>query len=239
MNSYTINFLIILIYGFLVVCVMIPIFFPNISLMHELVDMSYLVTHLVKRVIVFMILVHKNFFPLEMWFFHKNIFLFSTSLFENQDDTIVLPTPSYDPLSLPKPYLAHHLHRAHDPKTQATLDLTISNSPTTSPHPSHVAINNAPHSSLDAPKSSSPPITLHLPLIPSSPSMDIHPPFIHKSTRSTKPPSHFKDYQAHHATLLASSVSFPIMSGTRYSITRYVSHSNFSEHHRIFINNIS
>jgi len=73
---------------------MIPIFFPNISLMHELVDMSSLVTHLVERVIVFMILVHKNFFPLEMWFFHKNIFLFSTSLFENQDDTIVLPTPS-------------------------------------------------------------------------------------------------------------------------------------------------
>jgi len=127
--------------------------------------------------------------------FHKNIFLFSTSLSENQDDTIVLPTTSHDPLSLPKPYLAHHPHPAHDRQTQATPDLTISDSPTTSPHPSHVAIDNAPSSSLDASESSSPPITPHLSLIPSSLSIDIHPPFIHKSTRPTKPLSYFKVYQ--------------------------------------------
>jgi hypothetical protein len=71
MNSYTTNFLIILIYRFLVVCIMLPISFLNISLMHELINISFLVIHLVKRVIVFMILVHKKFFSLEMWFFTK------------------------------------------------------------------------------------------------------------------------------------------------------------------------
>jgi hypothetical protein len=71
MNFYTTNLLIILIYGFLGVCVMLPIFFLNTSLMHELINVSSLVTHLVKRVIVFMILIHKNFFPREMWFFMK------------------------------------------------------------------------------------------------------------------------------------------------------------------------
>ncbi|KAI5342446.1 hypothetical protein L3X38_010321 [Prunus dulcis] len=39
--------------------------------------------------------------------------------------------------------------------------------------------------------------------------------------------------------LLSPSAPSPITSGTRYPITRYVSHSNFSEHHRIFANNIS
>jgi len=71
MNSYTTNFLIILIYRFLVVCIMLPISFLNISLMHELINIFFLVIHLVKRVIVFMILVHKKFFSLEMWFFTK------------------------------------------------------------------------------------------------------------------------------------------------------------------------
>ncbi|KAI5330645.1 hypothetical protein L3X38_030043 [Prunus dulcis] len=170
--------------------------------------------------------------------FHENIFPFSTSPSENQDDTIVLPTPSHDPLSLPEPHLAHNPHPAHDPQTQVTQDHTISDSPTPYLHPSPVALDAAPPSSLD-PSASSPPIIPDLPTIPSSPSIDTHPPPIRKSTRTTKPPSHFKDYQAHHAALLAPGAPSPITSGTRYPITRYVSHSNFSEHHRIFVNNIS
>ncbi|CAL2258509.1 unnamed protein product [Prunus armeniaca] len=170
--------------------------------------------------------------------FHENIFPFSTSPSENQDDIIVLPTPSLDLLSLPKAHLDNNPHPSHDPQTQVTPDLTISDSPTPSPHPSSVALDDASPSSLDIPALSQP-ITPHLPTIPSSPSIDTHPPPIRKSTHPTKPPSHFKDYQAHHTALLALGAPSLITSGTRYPITRYVSYSNFSEHHRIFVNNIS
>ncbi|CAL8155612.1 unnamed protein product [Prunus armeniaca] len=164
------------------------------------------------------------------------------------------------------PHLAHHVHHTShlwhqrlghpsiaptqflsnkipkivcDPNhTQVTPDLTISDSPTPSPHPSSVALDDASPSSLDIPALSQP-ITPHLPTIPSSPSIDTHPPPIRKSTHPTNPPSHFKDYQAHHTALLALGAPSLITSGTRYPITRYVSYSNFSEHHRIFVNNIS
>jgi hypothetical protein len=69
--------------------------------------------------------------------------------------------------------------------------------------------------------------------------MAAHPPPIRQSNRPTKPPTRFKDYQAHHATLLASADPFSDTSGTHYPITRYVSQCNFSAPHRIFINHIS
>lgn len=149
--------------------------------------------------------------------FHENIFLFSTSLSENQNDIIVLPTPSPDPLLLPG----------------ATPVLTLSDSPSTFPYHSHMAIDDALSFSLDVSELSPPPITPHLPFIPSSPSMDIHPPPIHQSTCPTKNPSHFKDYQAQYVALLAFGALSPITSSTRYPITQYVTP------HRNFINNIS
>jgi hypothetical protein len=69
--------------------------------------------------------------------------------------------------------------------------------------------------------------------------MAAHPLPIRQSSRPIKPPTRFKDYQAHHAALLASADPSSDTSGTRYPITRYVSHSNFSAPHRIFINHIS
>ena len=159
--------------------------------------------------------------------FHENIFLFSTSLSENQNDIIVLPTPSPDPLLLPE-LIPHHA-----PPTQATPILTLSDLPSTFPYHSHMAIDDALSFSLDVSELSPPPITPHLPFIPSSPSMDIHPPPIHQSTCPTKNPSHFKDYQAQYVALLAFGALSPITSSTRYPITQYVTP------HRNFINNIS
>jgi hypothetical protein len=69
--------------------------------------------------------------------------------------------------------------------------------------------------------------------------MVAYPSPIHQSSRPTKPPSRFKDYQAYHAALLALADPSSGTSVTRYPITRYVSHSNFFAPHRIFINNIS
>ncbi|CAL8077131.1 unnamed protein product [Prunus armeniaca] len=96
--------------------------------------------------------------------------------------------------------------------------------------------------SFDATASPSPAVSSPPQLLPPSPT-DANPispaPPLRKSTRSIKPPPHFKDYQAHHAALLAPGVPSPITSGTRYPITRYVTHSNFSEPHRFFVNNIS
>jgi len=83
------------------------------------------------------------------------------------------------------------------------------------------------------PELSPPPITPHLPFIPSSPSMDIHPLPIRQSTCPTKNPSHFKYYQAHYAALLALGAFSPITSSSHYPITRYVTP------HQNFINNIS
>jgi hypothetical protein len=52
--------------------------------------------------------------------FHENIFLFSTSLSENQNDIIVLPTPSPDPLLLPE-LIPHHAPRPKQPQSSPSL----------------------------------------------------------------------------------------------------------------------
>ena len=154
--------------------------------------------------------------------FHENIFSFSTSPFDNPDDFLVQPTTSHDPLLLPESI----------PLSQAHPALTLSDSPFTSPYHPHVAINDAPSSS--PPPISSPP----LPIL-SSPFITIYPPHSCHFTSLTKPPPHFKYYQAHHVALFAASTPSLVTSATRYPITRYVSHFNFSAPHRIFINNIS
>jgi hypothetical protein len=73
----------------------------------------------------------------------------------------------------------------------------------------------------------------------SSQTLTIPAPPLRRSTRPTKPPPHFQDYQAHHATLLAPGAPPPITPGTRYPITRYVSYSHFFAPHTNFVNNIS
>ncbi|CAL9007107.1 unnamed protein product, partial [Prunus brigantina] len=155
-------------------------------------------------------------------------------------------SPTY---SSPTPSLHHPAHTpqpsAHDPL------LTSSPSPShTQPvppvlsgsSPSSLMPTHASSPSFNATASPSP--ALSSPPQPLPPSLtDVYPislaPPLRKSTRSIKPPPHFKDYQAHHVALLAPGIPSPITSGTRYPITRYVTHSNFSEPHRFFVNNIS
>ena len=98
---------------------------------------------------------------------------------------------------------------------------------TTSPSPHHSPVPLATDSSFSH--------TTH----PSTQTTSLPTPPPRHSTRPTKPPSHFQDYQAHHAALLAPSAPPPITSSTCYPITRYVSYSHLSAPHTSFINNIS
>ena len=104
--------LIILTYGFLVVCVTQPIFFLNTSLMFGPVDVCFLVTPLVKKVIAYMILIHNKFFPLEMWFFMNIYSLFLYPLLIIQMTHLPYPTHLMTPSFYPNPT---HLQTPHLP----------------------------------------------------------------------------------------------------------------------------
>ena len=141
--------------------------------------------------------------------FQEHIFLFSTSPLETQDDSTVLPNSSPDPLHLPTPIPA-----------QAPLpQLVFPDSPSNLPHPSLLPIDPAPPTPITSLSSTPSPVIPHLPSESPTPSMATHPPPIRQSSRPTKPPTLFKDYQAHHAALLAPVDPSSGTSGTRYPIT--------------------
>ncbi|KAI5350419.1 hypothetical protein L3X38_003310 [Prunus dulcis] len=76
-------------------------------------------------------------------------------------------------------------------------------------------------------------------LQPSAPPISHQAPLRH-STRLTKPPAHFKDYVAHHSTLLTpTEAPSRSMSSTRHPLHRYVSYSCLSPGYQCFISHIS
>ncbi|CAL8117611.1 unnamed protein product [Prunus armeniaca] len=133
-----------------------------------------------------------------------------------------------------------------NPHTDHPLAVTPPNLPSS---PSRSS-NTTPDLPLDLPMSSSttppePTDPPHVPAFPVIPSPDpdtiapgTHLP-LHRSSRPSYPPTHFKHYQAHHAALFSPGLPSSSTSGTRYPLHRYVSYTQLSHAHRTFVSNIS
>ena len=153
--------------------------------------------------------------------FHENIFPYSIIPHDDHND---IPT-------LPKPI-------------DTDIDTPITIAPSIDPP------QNSPHSSQAEPETTTS-TTLAQPDFPHQPfdssrrpeSSDTQPmaeiePHLRRSTRPSRTPTHFKDYQVNH-TLPVLNKSLPVQSSTHHPLSRYVSYSNLSQTHRTLVYNIS
>ncbi|KAB5541845.1 hypothetical protein DKX38_014819 [Salix brachista] len=121
----------------------------------------------------------------------------------NATDHVTMPT--HPTIQSPADSLDHTIPDFDPHHTDSQHTPPINQNPLTNPLPEPSSPTSTPPPEPDRP--ASPIVPDHLPT--------------RQSTRSTQPPAHFKDYVAHHSTLLtATTTSSPSMSSTRYPLHR-------------------